>query len=67
MLSETIYQKATQELERIGFSDEKHILSDEVKRKDFLVQIATMIQYEIEITIELVERILSVIQATYYG
>jgi hypothetical protein len=67
MFSETIYQKATQELERIGFSDEKHILSDEVRKKDFLLQIATMIQYEVEITVELVERILSVIQMTYYG
>ena len=67
MFSETIYQKATQELERIGFSDEKHILSDEAKKKDFLLQIATMVQYEVEITVELVERILSVIQVTYYG
>jgi hypothetical protein len=67
MLSETIYQKATQELERIGFSDEKHVLSDEVRKKDFLLQIATMVQYEVEITVELVERILSVIQMTYYG
>jgi hypothetical protein len=67
MFSETIYQKATQELERIGFSDEKHILSDEVRKKDFLLQIATMVQYEVEITVELVERILSVIQMTYYG
>lgn len=67
MLSETIYQRATQELDRIGFHDEKHVLSDEAKRKDFLIQIATMIDYDVEITYGLVYRILSVIQATNYG
>jgi len=66
MFSETILQQATETLTQIGFVDRHHILSDEIRRKDFLLQIATMILYQVEITPLLVNRILSVIEVTNY-
>lgn len=66
MLSEEVYEKVTRVLEEVGFEYDLEIVENEDRWKDFCLQIAAMMQYGIEITSELVDRIMDVVRVTIY-